>query len=139
MEDYIRRVHYHETDKMGVTHHSNYIRWMEEARIDFLDRIGFGYAQLEKDGIISPVTGIDCRYKKPTTFDDQVRIHVTVEEFRGVKLVIGYVMTDLATGEEVFTGTSTHCFVDSSGKPVILRRKFPDFDKALRGLAEAEE
>ena len=35
--DYLRKVHYHETDKMGITHHTNYIKWMEEARIDFLD------------------------------------------------------------------------------------------------------
>lgn len=39
--DYLRKVHYHETDKMGVTHHTNYIKWMEEARIDFLDQIGW--------------------------------------------------------------------------------------------------
>lgn len=132
MEDYIRRVHYHETDKMGITHHSNYIRWMEEARIDFLDQLGYNYARLEREGIISPVIGIDCRYKHPTRFDDQVRIHVTVEEFRGVKLVIGYTVTNLATGDEVLTGTSTHCFVDTEGKPIILKKQFPDFDSALR-------
>lgn len=33
---YIHRVNYYETDKMGITHHSNYLRWMEEARLDFL-------------------------------------------------------------------------------------------------------
>ena len=136
MNDYIRRVHYHETDKMGVTHHSNYIRWMEEARIDFLDRLGYNYARLEREGVISPVIGIDCSYKKPTTFDDEVRVHVTVEEFRGVRLVIGYTMTDERTGETVLTGTSTHCFVDSEGKPVVLRRQFPDFDRALKEQLE---
>lgn len=40
IHDYIRKVHYHETDKMGVTHHANYIKWMEEARVDFLNQIG---------------------------------------------------------------------------------------------------
>jgi len=137
MNDYIHRVHYHETDKMGVTHHSNYIRWMEEARIDFLDRLGYGYARLERDGIISPVIGVDCRYKRPTTFDDRVRIRVTVEEFRGVKLTIGYTMTDEATGEVVLTGSTMHCFVDTEGRPIILKKQFPDFDRALREQLEA--
>ena len=135
MNDYIRRVHYHETDKMGVTHHSNYIRWMEEARIDFLDQLGYGYARLERDGIISPVIGVDCRYKRPTTFDDRVRIQVAVDEFRGVKLTIGYTMTDERTGEVVFTGTTMHCFVDTDGRPIALKKQFPDFDRALREQA----
>ena len=50
MKDYIRKINYYETDKMGITHHSNYIRFMEEARIDFLDQIGCGYAKMERDG-----------------------------------------------------------------------------------------
>lgn len=92
MENYFHKVKYYETDKMGVTHHSNYIRWMEEARIYFLDQIGFGYAKLEKDGIISPVIGVECDYKTFTTFDETIEIKVEIEEFKGVKLIIKYTM-----------------------------------------------
>ena len=63
-------VQYYETDKMGITHHSNYIRWMEEARIDFLSKIGWSYAKLEEEGIISPVVAVECKYMQPTTFSD---------------------------------------------------------------------
>ena len=45
---YIRKVQYHETDKMGITHHSNYIRWMEEARVNYLEQIGWPYDRLER-------------------------------------------------------------------------------------------
>lgn len=138
MHEYIRKVHYHETDKMGITHHSNYIKWMEEARIHFLDQIGFGYARLEHDGIISPVIGIDCQYKHPTTFDDTVRIEVGVEEFKGVRLVIRYTMINAATGTLVLTGKTMHCFVDGAGKPVILKKQFPEFDRVLKELAAGE-
>lgn len=58
MKDYKHFVQYYETDQMGITHHSNYIRWMEEARIDFLKQIGWNYKKLESLGIISPVTAI---------------------------------------------------------------------------------
>ena len=88
MKEYIHKVNYYETDKMGITHHSNYIRWMEEARIFFLENIGFGYDKLEKDGIISPVIGINCEYKETTTFNDEVLINV-----RGaiiIKIIIVY-------------------------------------------------
>jgi len=136
MEDYIRRVQYHETDKMGITHHSNYIKWMEEARIRFLDLLGFGYASLEQDGIISPVIGVECEYKRSTTFDDEVSIHVAVEQFRGVRLTLGYTMINARTGELILTGRTRHCFVNTEGKPIILKRKFPDFDRALKEQLE---
>ena len=78
-------VQYYETDKMGITHHSNYIRWMEEARIDFLSKIGWSHAKLEEEGIISPVIAVECKYMQSTTFWDTVDIEVTVKEFKGVK------------------------------------------------------
>ena len=46
INDYIRRVQYHETDRMGITHHSNYVKWMEEACTDFLDGIGYNYVMV---------------------------------------------------------------------------------------------
>ncbi|MBQ8623893.1 MAG: acyl-CoA thioesterase [Oscillospiraceae bacterium] len=132
MKDFIRKVNYHETDKMGITHHSNYIKFMEEARTDFLDKLGFGYASLERDGVVSPVIAVEGEYKRSTTFDDEIKIHVFVEEFKGVRLTIGYVMTNNKSGETVLTGRTKHCFLDESGKPIILKKRFPEFDKALK-------
>ena len=68
--EYLHKVQYYETDRMGITHHSNYIRWMEEARIDFLSQLGWDYDRLESEGIISPVLGVQVKYKKSTTFPD---------------------------------------------------------------------
>lgn len=135
MEKYIHKVKYYETDKMGITHHSNYIRWMEEARIDFLDQIGFGYAKLEQDGIASPVIGIECDYKTSTTFDDEVEIEVAVKEFKGVKLIIQYTMTNAKTGDIVLNGISKHCFVNKESKPIILKREFPELAEKLKDLS----
>lgn len=135
MKTYIHKVNYYETDKMGVTHHSNYIRWMEEARVDFLEQIGFGYAKLEADGIISPVIGVECDYKTPTTFDDQIEIKPEIEEFKGAKLIIKYTMKNVKTGELVLVGRTKHCFVNSENKPIILKRSFPELDNKLRELA----
>lgn len=137
MKDYIRKVNYHETDRMGITHHSNYIKWMEEARIDYLEQIGFGYGKLEEDGIISPVTGIQCQYKNSTTFGDEVKVEVGVEEFRGVRLIIRYTMTNNVTGQLVLTGRSEHCFLSKDGKPVFLKKVYPELDQTLRELAAA--
>ena len=134
MDTYIHKVQYYETDKMGVTHHSNYVRWMEEARVDFLDKIGFGYRKLEEDGIISPVLAVECEFKNPTVFADSVEIEVKVSEFRGVRLTIEYVMRKLPGGELVLKGHTRHCFVDSAGRPIILDHSFPEFSQKLKEL-----
>lgn len=136
MKEYIHKVHYYETDKMGVTHHSNYIRWMEEARVDFLDQINFSYDKLEKDGMISPVIGVECDYKISTKFDDIVFINVAVEEYNSVKLVIRYVMKNAKTNEIVAIGKTKHCFLNLENRPLILKKAFPEFDKKLRELKE---
>ncbi|WP_026835010.1 acyl-CoA thioesterase [Eubacterium xylanophilum] len=134
MEAYKHKVQYYETDKMGITHHSNYIRWMEEARVYFLEQIGWGYNKMEEEGIGSPVVAVDCKYKKPTTFADEVFIQVKVENCKGVKLKLLYEMTD-AQGEICCIGHSEHCFVGSDGKFVRFDKEYPEFYKKLLEFA----
>lgn len=135
MANYKHKVNYYETDRMGITHHSNYIRWMEEARTDFLEKIGFPYDKLEEDGIGSPVIGVECDYKTSTTFGDSVEIKVEIDEFKGVKLVIKYTMKNPSTNKIVLIGRTKHCFVGKDNKPIILKKVFPEFDKKLKELA----
>lgn len=135
MESYIHKVNYYETDRMGITHHSNYIRWMEEARVDYLNRIGYGLKRLEADGITSPVVSVECQYKHSTTFDDEIEIVTRVERYTGVKLTLSYVMIDKSTGAVVCTATSSHCFIDEGGRPVAVKKQFPEFDAVLKSAA----
>ncbi len=62
MKKYSRSVNYYETDQMGIVHHSNYIRYFEEARLQWMDEIGLSYRGLEERGMIIPVTFVDCQY-----------------------------------------------------------------------------
>lgn len=128
-------VQYYETDKMGITHHSNYIRWMEEARVDFLDKIGWSFDKLEAQGIVSPVVAVECQYKATTTFPEVIRIAVSIEEFKGVKLKLKY---NMLNSEEriVCIGKSEHCFLGVDGRPVRLNKELPDFYKVIKDLAE---
>lgn len=129
------RVNYYETDKMGITHHANYLHWMEEARVDFLDQLGWSYARLEELGVFSPVTSLECAYRAPTTFGDLVDVTVAVREYRGARLVVGYEMRR-ADGALVLTGTSSHCFLDREGRLLRLKKVLPGLDALLRRLAE---
>lgn len=133
MTPYVHQVQYYETDRMGITHHSNYIRWMEEARVDFLQKIGWGYDRLEAMGIVSPVTAASCKYLASTTFADRVSITLSVESFNGVTLCLGYAMVK-SDGVQVCTGRTEHCFLNREGRFLRLKREFPDFHQALTSL-----
>ena len=132
MKPYEHKVQYYETDKMGIVHHSNYIRWMEEARIDFLDQIGWNYKVMEDNGIISPVTGVESKYKCNTVFGDVISIEVGVEEFKGIRLKLRYVMKkgDVVVNE----ATSEHCFLDMDGKVLNIKKTKPEFYETLAEL-----
>lgn len=84
----IIKARYYETDKMGIIHHSNYIRWFEEARVDALEQIGLSYDKLENIGIISPVLTVNCQYIHPVHFNDNVEIHLKFTNFTGVRLEV---------------------------------------------------
>ncbi len=127
-------VQYYETDKMGITHHSNYIRWMEEARVFFLDEIGWSYAKLEESGIMSPVIAAECKYKISTGFADEIFIEIRLLEYNGIKMKIGYTMYN-AEDKIVSEGSTEHCFLGEQG-PIALKKRNPKFHQKLMSLLE---
>ena len=137
MSSYLHKIKYYETDKMGVTHHSNYIRFMEEARTDFLINHGFDYAKLEEMGIISPVVSIECKYKATTTYPDIIDIFVSVEEVKAAKIRFKYIMKK-EDGTVCIEAASEHCFITKDGKIARLKKDFPEFFEAMQKLAETE-
>ena len=122
-----RRINYYETDRMGVVHHSNYIRFLEEARCQMLDANHMPYSAFENKGVMIPVLGVDCNYKSHVTFDDIIEIKPFVKAFNGVRLTMEYKVTNKKTGNLVLTGETKHCFTDMNLKPVRLQNQIPEF------------
>lgn len=138
IKPYEHLVQYYETDQMGVVHHSNYIRWFEEARTDMLTQIGCGYREMEEQGIISPVLSVQAEYKSMTHFYDRVDIEVKIKKYNGVKFSLLYRVIDHETGELRCQGESGHCFLNREGKPVTLKRSLPEVHELLSSMVEAE-
>ena len=129
---YEHKVQYYETDQMGVVHHSNYIRWFEEARTAWMEEGGFSYANMEELGIISPVLEVEAKYKSMSRYGEVVQLDVAVEKYNGIRLVVNYVVSDKETGEVRCTGLSKHCFLNKDGKPVHLKKVAPKHDEMFQ-------
>lgn len=132
---YERHINYYETDKMGIVHHSNYIRFFEEARIDYLGKIGLNYKKIEDLGLIMPVLSVGCKYIKPLCFDEKAVIKSKLIKYNGMKLSVGYQIFN-EHGELVTTGESEHCFLDAELKPVNIKRKYPQIYNRLKEIVE---
>ena len=130
-EPYVRLANYYETDQMKIIHHAAYVHWMEEARVDVMEQIGFGYEKMEAMGVYCPVLGVTTEYKSMVRFHERVRIECRVAEYTGLKLVFKYRMTNLASGEVCTLGETRHGFLDAEGRILSLRRKYPEIHQLL--------
>ena len=131
-----RKINYYETDKMGVVHHSNYIRFMEEARCYWLESIDMPFEVLEENQITIPVLGVSCNYKYHATFGNTILIKAYMKEYSGVRMTVGYEMTDKETGRLFLTGETKHCFTNKSLKPINLKKYAPEFSNKFQNLLE---
>ena len=131
-----RKINYYETDRMGVVHHSNYIRFLEEARCAWLDSIGLPFSTLEENGVTIPVLGVNCAYKHHVTFNDTILIKLFVKEFNGVRMTVEYKILDKKTGLVVLLGQTKHCFTNKDLKPISLKKYNKDFYDTFANLLE---
>jgi acyl-CoA thioester hydrolase len=119
---------------MGIVHHSNYIRWFEEARVELLRQIDLSCGKLEEMGIIIPVLGVSAKYHTMTHFEDEVQIALKLTKFDGIRLELSYEITDRNTGALRCSGTSSHCFLNREGRPISLKRSYPEIYSKIKTL-----
>lgn len=131
-----RKINYYETDRMGVVHHSNYIRFLEEARCYWLEQIDMPFALLEENGITIPVLGVNCTYKNHVTFGDTILIKPYMKEYSGVRMAVGYDVTEKTTGKTVIIAETKHCFTNRELKPINLKKYNKEFSDKFEGLLE---
>lgn len=138
LKPYLRKAQFYETDKMGIIHHSNYIRWFEEARMDFLVKMNFPYSRMEKEGIGIPVLGINCEYKAPVRYEDEILIYPTITYYNGIKMTVQYHILNAATQKLLTIGESKHCFTNMDGRPVNVKKIIPELHELFLAQIEPE-
>lgn len=123
-------VRYAETDQMGIVHHSVYPIWYEAARTEAIKKIGITYSALEKNGIMTPLVELNCKYILPAEYEDVLRITVEISKLTPARIVFNYQVFKDGIEKPINTGSTTHAWVGRDLKPINLKRQFPDiFEK----------
>ena len=128
---YIREINYYETDKMGIVHHSNYIRFLEEARCRWMKELGLPMEKLEEMGYTIPTLEVNCKYLYPVTSGDIISIRPYISEYNGVRMTISYEVINTNTNNEVIKAITKHCFTNKELKPVNMKKSNSDIHRIL--------
>lgn len=116
---------YAETDQMGVVYYANYLVWMEVARVEFCQALGFRYKDMEiEDGVLIAVVEAQCRYLYPARFDDEVIVETRIADANSRIVSFGYEMRLAESDRKLATGSTRHIFCNREMKPVRLPAKY---------------
>lgn len=125
------RVRYAETDQMGVVYYSNFLVWFEIGRVELLRQLGFDYKSMEvDDDCFIPVVEVNCRYKSPARYDDELIVETRVTGVRGAVLKFRYRITRVSDQQLLAEGETTHVVTDRT----MTKRALPEkYVQALKG------
>ena len=106
------RVEYHHTDQMGIVHHSNYVKFFEVARTEWLRAIGLTYAEMERRGVMMPIVDVAVKYRNPAVYDELISVTAFVDALPMARMTFRYEVRG-EDGREIATGSTTLGFIDS--------------------------
>jgi len=127
------RVRYAETDQMGRAHHRNYLVWCELGRTTLMRERGVSYAELERSGVMLPVSRVEIEYRAPLLYDEVVLVDTRVERVRSREVVFGYRLRRGHDDATAATARITLVSADPEGRPARLP---PAVRDALSALVE---
>ena len=132
-------VRYAETDQMGIVHHSVYPIWYEAARTEAIKKIGITYSALERNGIMTPLVELNCKYILPAEYEDVLRITVEISKLTPARIVFNYQVFKDGIEKPINTGSTTHAWVGRDLKPINLKRQFPEIFEKISELVKNQE
>ena len=122
---------YSETDQMGIIHHANYLIYLEQARLEWLNNLGFSYNKMEQDGVLLPVYNIDIKYIKPIKFGDEISVRISLKKIPTTRVIFSYEITN-QNGDLCSTCDLTLVFTDA--QKFRPRKPIPEFLEACEKL-----
>lgn len=133
---YKRIINYYETDRMGVVHHSNYIRFLEEARCRWMESVNLPMETVEEAGYTIPTLELNIKYKYHVTSGDVISITPKITDFNGVRMTVGYDVIDEKSKNVVIEAWTKHCFTDNNLRPVNIKKKDEHIYNVFNNLFE---
>lgn len=119
-------VKYTEVDEMGVVHHSKYPLWFENGRSDYLKKAGVSNSKIARKGFYLPLSLIECKYKSPARFGDEIIVSTKILSMTCAKLQFEYEILDYEKGKLLAMGRTVHAWTNQRIEPVNIEKAAPE-------------
>lgn len=144
------RVHYKETDQMGVVHHGNYVNWFEIGRTEMMRDAGIAYSDMEKMGLILPVLDMKIKYRQSAHYDECVAVYTCISHYSAVRLQFDYEVRRISmendsernnfdaseqNGALLATGSTLHMWLNNQWKPARIDKVAPEAFKLIQEMS----
>ena len=120
-------VRYCETDQMGIVHHSNYLKYLELARIEWMEKLNISYVEIESHGILMPVVKADLDFKSPAFFNDYLEIKIKLVKPPSATIIFNYEIKNQLKKNICIANTTLCCIEKSTMKPIRFPESFNVF------------
>lgn len=117
------RVEYHHTDQMGIVHHSNYVKFFEVARTEWLRASGLTYAEMERRGVMMPIVDVAVKYRNPALYDELISVTAYVDEPPMARMTFRYEVRG-EDGRDIASGSTTLGFIDKQTRRPVRAPKW---------------
>jgi acyl-CoA thioester hydrolase len=111
------KVRYGETDQMGIVNNAVYPAWFEIGRTELFDDLQLPYSEMEKKGIMLPLSELHIKYHSPAYYGDTVIIETRVQKMPGVRIVFDYEISH--NGHLITSGQTIQAFIDAATRRPI--------------------
>ncbi len=132
-------VKYSEIDQMGIVHHTYYPKWFEVGRIDYLQKVGIPHSFINNQGFYLPLSQIECKYKSPAKFGDEILVITSISFISCVKVKFNYKVLNKKSGKLLVLGNTIHAWTDRAIKPLNIAIAAPHIYKQLRTSSESTD
>lgn len=117
-------VRFSEVDSLRVVWHGHYIRYFEDGREDFGEKLGLGYMLVHQHGFVTPVVKSVCEYKSPLRYGDSFQVETKYVDSKAAKIIFQYKIYNKTTGKLAATGETVQVFLDGNNELMLT---MPDF------------
>ena len=108
------RVIYRDTDAEGVVYYANYLSFFERGRTELLREKGVSLKDIKAQaGIVFAITNVNCDYKAPALYDDELTIITAIIETTAARLIF---QQEVYRGKQLLvTAQVTACSINLQG------------------------
>jgi len=125
-----------EIDHMGIVHHSNYPKWFEKGRKDYLNKAGIPNSKIFFLGFFLPLSEMKCKYIIPAKFGDEINLITSIIYLSCVKIKFQYKVLNKKNGKVLAIGNTVHALTNKKIEPLNIQKEAPKIYELLLQLVE---